>query len=95
MFILRAAEAAEGAAVAGGGAAAALAVEQEGDGPCRRGQDHPQDYPAGQVHPTSRAIWYAPNATTQATMHWNTTTNAAHLPPSSRLTAATAATHGV
>lgn len=35
------------------------------------------------------------NAHTHATTHWNTTMNAAHLPPSSRRIDAIAATHGV
>ena len=41
------------------------------------------------------ATRYASQAITQATAHWNSTMMHAHLPPSSRLTAAMAATHGV
>ena len=40
-------------------------------------------------------ITYTTSAQTHATAHWNTTTPAAHFPPSSRLIDATAATQGL
>ena len=45
--------------------------------------------------PNSSAKPCTTKAASQAITHWETTTPAAHLPPSSRLMEATAATHGV
>ena len=48
-----------------------------------------------QVTPKSRPTARTSKAQSQATPHWKTTTNSAHLAPSSRLTEAIAATQGV
>lgn len=53
--------------------------------------DNDYDYAYG-VHANIR---YAAKAQTQAMAHWRNTTNSAHLPPSSRLIDAMAATQGV
>ena len=62
------------------------------------GREHQeQDQQARNVHGyiTSEAIRYTARAATQATAHWKNTINAAQRGPSSRLTAAMAATQGV
>ena len=92
--ILRRAAVPHGTAVAAGAALPAVGTDfNKGENGAQKHQC--QNYKGSGIHISSPAIQYTTSAAIQATTHWNTIMKPAQCAPSSRLTAAIAATQGV